>query len=52
MMGEQTREGEKGLEIDFEGKGAGEPPFVDLEIKTCVLGEGNNPEGGDLCLSG
>lgn len=52
MMGEQTREREKGLEIDFEGKGAWEPPLLDLEIKTCVLGEGNNPEGGDLCLSG
>lgn len=51
-MGEQTREGEKGLEIDFEGQGAWEPPLLDLKIKTCVLGEGNNPEGGDLCLSG
>lgn len=48
----KTREGEKGLVIDFEGKRAWEPPLLDLEIKTCVLGEGNNPEGGDLYLSG
>lgn len=42
-------EGTQRVRRPGEGKGVS---LLDLEVKTCVLGEGTNPEGGDLCLPG